>query len=253
MTTEAEASPTAENEALLTSDPWLNRVEALERELTSFKRASSRGRVVRLVLLLAVIALIGGTIWAFYKLGRDITSEKNLNLLADRAKARLDQSADPARKQLQLLVDNCRPVLTEAFNQRAETDLPRYTEAFNAERDVLVANLQTRLKDKITSHYQQSEKKYQAILQEEFPELKDPDLVIKTYAALQQILEKFVEKFYSEQLQQEFDRFSANWERLPLAPIPAEGEPTLEQQLIAELLRLASLIVEEKVEFQTSL
>jgi len=241
------ASPTAENEAVL------KRAEALEQEIAMFKKAVSRGRTVRLLLLLMICALIAAAVWTFYRLALEFGSRENLDLLAERARVRLDASADPAMKELQTLVDNCTPVLTTAFRERAEADMPKYTEALAAERDLLVANLQARLQEKVNDRYRQAETKYQAILQEEFPETDDPELIVQTYASIEQILEKLLQKYYSEELGREIEELSLAWEEFEMAELPDEGQPPLEQQLIASLLRLGALRLEKAPDLDSDL
>jgi hypothetical protein len=242
-----ETYPTAENEAVL------KKVEALEQEIAALKSAISRGRVVRLLLLVMILALICAAVWTFYRLALEFGSRENLNLLAERARIRLNASADPAMKELHALVNSCTPVVTTAFRERAEADMPKYTEALAAERDVMVTNLQTRLQEKVNDRYRQTEEKFQAILQEEFPEADDPELIVQTYTSIEQILEKLIQKYYSDELEREVEELSLTWEDFEMAELPGEDEVSLEQQLMAGLLRLASLRLESKSELDSEL
>lgn len=233
----SEDSPTVENEALLA------KIGAIEQEIAAVKAAVRWSSVTRLSLLVAVIALIVGAVWMFYNLAMEFQSKENLDLLAAKARERAEQTADPALKELRALVDNCTPMLTKAFREQAEADMPKYTEVLANERDELVDNLQFRLSEKITARYQATQKQYQAILQEEFPQVEDPELLVQVYASMAQIMDKLVEKYYSGQLRHEIEELSQTWNQFDTADLPAEGASSLEQQLMASLLHVAYLKV----------
>jgi len=231
----SENSPTVENEVLLA------KIGAIEQEIAAVKAAVRWSSVIRLSLLIAVIALLVGAVWMFYNLAMEFTSKENLDLLAAKARERAEQTADPALKELRGLYDNCRPVLIEAFQKQVEADMPKYTEVLAKQRDELVDNLQFRLSEKITARYEGAEKQYQAILQEEFPQVQDPEMLVQVYASISQIMDKLVEKYYSGQLREEIEELSKTWEEFEMADFPAAEDPTLEQQIIASMLKVAAL------------
>ncbi len=227
-------SSTPENEALLT------KIGAIEQEVASVKVVVRRAARIRLVLLVAVLALIVGALWSFYHLARQFGSKENLNLLATEARQRVDDSSGAAIKEVRALIESSRPVLTKAFSQQVEADMPKYSEAITHQRDILVNNLQDQLSKKVAAHYEQSGKKYQAILQEEFPQVKDPELLVQLYGSIEKIMDKLVEKYYSEQLRGEVQELSDTWVEFDMADLPAKGDPPLQQQFMASLLQLAA-------------
>ena len=230
----SENSPTSENEALS------KKIGAIEQEIAAVKAAIRRASRVRLVVLVLVLVILGGTIWAFYDLGMQLASQENLDLLTTKVKARVDESSQQAIKDVKGLVEHCQPVLMKAFTEQVEKDTPKYTAVLNAEKATLMANLEVQLREKILARYQETGDQYQAILRKEFPDLDDPDLVVQLYASIEQIMEKLVQKYYTDQLQGELQELGKTWEEFDMADLPGEGEASLQIQLVASLLQLAA-------------
>lgn len=235
----SEKPATTENEALSA------KAAALEQEVAALKVSVRRASRIRLLLLLAVVVFLAGSIWMFYSLAMELGSQENRNLLAEKARERAAASSDQARQHLQALIKHCQPVLIKAFQERAQADMPKYQEALAKEREELARNLETRLRGQLESRYQEASKKYQGILQEEFPELDDPELTVQLYAGITQIMEKLAEKYYSEQLESELQEMSQTWDQLEMAELPGQGDPVLEQQLTASLFVLAAMRLDE--------
>jgi hypothetical protein len=218
----------------------LNKIRALGQEVAAMKVALRRSSLTRLTLLLLVLAFLAVSIWMFYNLAMRFGSKENLDRLAAKANERINQSAEPAMKQLQGLVDHCTPVLTKAFSDQAQADMPKYTEVLDAQRELLVKNLETRLGDRITARCEAAGERYEAILREEFPQVDDSELLVQMYASIEQIMEKLVAKYYSEQIRQEVEGVADSWDDFEMADLPAEGETPLEQEFLAELMQLGA-------------
>ena len=241
-----ENSPPAENEALV------KKIGALGEEVKAIKTAMRRAGLTRLTLLVLVLAFLAVSIWMFYNLAMSFASKENLDRLAAKATERLNQSADPAMKQLQGLVDNCLPVLTTAFSEQAQADMPKYTEVLDQQREQLVKNLEARLGDRLDARWEAAGQRYEAILAEEFPQVDDSELLVQMYGTIEQIMEKLVAKYYSEQVRQEVEGVTETWNDFEMAELPAEGEPPLEQQFLAALLQLAAYRLEGQTILTTS-
>lgn len=235
-----EKPPANENDALE------KRIGAIENEVANVRVVVRRAGRTRLLMLLAALLLIGIAVWMFYGLARQFGSQENLNLLAQKAQARAQESSGPAMRHVQGLVDNSVPVLREAFRKQVEKDMPRYQAALDKEGQILAKNLETKLNEKIKTHYEEASKKYQEILREEFPDLEDPELLDKMYSSVVDILERFAEEYYSEKIQAEIDSMNQKWIQFEMAEVPKEGDPSLEQQFMASLLYLAALKIDEK-------
>jgi multidrug efflux pump subunit AcrB len=213
-------------------------IGALGEEVTAIKVALRRASRTRLLMLLLVLVFLAVAIWMFYGLGKQFASEENLDRLAAKANERINQSSGPAMKQLQGLVDHCTPVLTKAFSEQAQADMPKYTKALEEQRELLVRNLESRLGDRVTARTEAVGDRFEAILQEEFPQVDDSELIVQLYASIEQILEKLVAKYYSDQIRQEVEGVVDTWNDFEMAEVPAEGETPLEQEFLAELMLL---------------
>lgn len=235
-----EKSPTEGNEALL------SQIATLGDEVTAVKVALRRSSRTRLLLLLLVLAFLAVAIWMFYTLALSFGSKENLNLLAEKANERLDQSVEPAMNHLQGLIDHCMPVLTKAFNDQTQADMPKYTKTLDEQRELLVRNLESRLGDRITARCETVGDQYEAILREEFPEVDDSDLIVQMYASMEQILVKLVDKYYSEQIRQEVEEVCQRWEDFEMADLPEEGDLSLQQEFLAELMLLGHYRLKNK-------
>jgi len=242
----SESPPTTENQALLT------KIGAIEQEIAAVKKAVRRASFTRLLLLFVTLAILAGSVWMFYGLALEFRSKENLNLLAAKARERANESSKPALKEFHRLVENCQPVLIEAFQKQVEADMPKYTEVFTQERDKLRANLEVRLGGKITARYEAAGERYQEILREEFPQVEDPELLVQVYTSMEQIMEKLVDKYYSEQVRRELQEMQSTWDDFDMADLPGEGEPPLEQQFVASLLQLAADKLDSEPVFQSA-
>ena len=236
----SESTRTTENEAFGT------KIGAIEKEVATVKVVVRRASRRRLAVLVVALAIVGISLWMFYKLAMSFGSQENLSLLAEKARARIEESTDPALKQVQKLQENAVPVLREAFTAQVKKDTPKYSAAVGKERETLMKNLESELDKKIRAHFQKSSEKYQAILKEEFPELEDPELLDAMYSSIVDIMDRLVEEYYSDKVRNEIQGLNDKWLEFEMAELPAEGELPLEQQFIASLMYLAAMKIDEK-------
>jgi len=236
----SESTRTTENEALG------KKIGAIENEVATVKIAIRRASRTRLALLVAVVAVIGISVWMFYNLARSFASEETLNLFAEKAKERIEDSSPEALKQVQRLQKTALPKLQEAFNAQVEKDRPKFMSALEMERDALLGNLQNQLEVKIKDHMEEASDKYQAILQDEFPELEDPELLDDMFSSIVNIMDRLAEEYYSDKIRGEIEGLNEKWNNFEMADVPGEGEPRLEQQFLAALLNLAAMKVDEQ-------
>ena len=235
----SESTRTTENEA------FGKKIGAIEKEVATVKVTIRRASRTRLSLLVVALAIIGISLWMFYSLAMDFGSQENLNLLAEKAKERMDQSTDPALAQVRKLQENAVPVLKEAFLAQVDKDTPKYSAAVDREREILMKNLESELDKKIRAHFQKASEKYQVILAEEFPELKDPELLDAVYSSVIDIMDRLVQEYYSDKVKNEIEGLNEKWLELEMAELPTAKEPPLQQQFLAALLHLAAMKVDE--------
>ena len=235
----SDDSPKAENEALL------KKIAAMEHEVVAIRSALSQGRVVRLLMFAVALALIVGAVWMFYNLALQMKSKENLDLLAAEVKELLNNNSGEYMRQVQILRENCVPVLTKAFTEQAKADVPKYTAAIRAETDILKENLEAKALERVTAKYQEAQAKYTELLQEEFPEIDDPEIFVRMNSNIDKVTAHLVEKYYSEHLHNELLGLYDSWDAFTVADAPGDGDTTVAKQLIGSLLQLVELKLAE--------
>ena len=228
-------SPTTENEALL------KEVEALEQQVAALNLTIRRARTTRLVIFFVALAIVVGSVWMFYRLGMQVKSPENLQLLAQKAKDHFTGKSSDYVQKVKTIANNSIPVVKEAFLEQVKKDTPKYNQVAEEQRLLLVSNLRDQVRDQVMHHFAESGGQFKAILQEEFPEVDDPAAFAKMNANLDQIMGQLVEKYYAEDLQKEILKIYDQWDTFPVAEREGAEEVSLEQQLIANLLELVSL------------
>jgi len=233
------ASPGPENEALL------KKIEGMEAEVVVLGAAIRTGRRIRLVLLLAALAFVAVVVWAFYSLGKQATSNENLAELEAKAMARFGGNTDRYVKQVRVLVDRCYPVLSKAASERIETDWPKYSDAIKAQADQFTANMQTKLEEQVTKHYEKTGERLKGIIEQEFPQVRDQKAIERLEKNVDQIMVQLAKKYYGDELKREINRLYDGWDHFDRASDPPKGEVSLEKELIGHLIGLVHFRIEE--------
>ena len=236
----SESTRTTENEALG------KEIGAIEKEVATVKLVVRRASRRRLALMVVALSIVGISIWMFYNLAKSFASEENLNLFAEKARARMNQSSGPALREVEKLKESAVPLLQEAFTAQVEKDSAKYSAAVDKERETLMKNLESELDKKIKAHFQKSSEKYQAILREEFPELKDPELLDAMYSSVVDTMDRFVDEYYSEKVKNEIEGLNDKWNAFEMAEVPTEEGPTLHVQFLGALLRVGAMKIDDQ-------
>ncbi len=237
----SEKNPATENDALE------KKIAALEKEMVTLKVVIRRAGRTRLALLLAVLLIIGGAIWSFYRLAKDFASKENMKALADKASVRAEDTKTELLKHAMVLKDTSLPVLQKAFEDQVNKDRDKYTDLLNKEGQTLSQNVQAELEKKLRAHFEEQSSRYQAILQEEFPDLKDPELSDKMYSAVTDVLDRLVNEYYSAQIQDQIQQMNDQWREFEMAEMPKQDEPNLEMQFVASLFYLAAMKIDKRL------
>jgi hypothetical protein len=214
--------------------------EALQQEAAALQRSLSQARVLRLGLFVALLAFVIVVVLAFYRLGTRLQSEENMSALAKAAEARLAQRGDFFTRELQMLVENTGPVLSDAFSTQARKDLPQLLQSVEKEGDGLVDELSAQLTAKLDSHYQHLLDRHEKILKEEFPLVDDAVTQRRMMTNLHVAVDRLVKKYYIDQLQEETSKLYDQWSSFPAAAASASADVTTEDQFIETLLQLLS-------------
>jgi len=231
----SEGSQTVEIEALS------RKAEAIERESTALVKALGRARRTRQCLSLVVVVLIVAICALFYRLGDQFRSEQNTNLLLRTAEKQLAQRTDLFLTEVRKLADHSAPVLAEAFSAQSKKDMPKYGEAFNRERAVLLENLQERLKKQVQAHQKKVLDQHEAILKEEFPQFDDKKLHARMLDNMQIAMTPLVQKYYIDELGRQLQDMYDSWDEFPVAGPVRKGDPPLEDVPYGQLLELLTV------------
>ena len=234
----SEDSQTVENEALL------KKAGAMEQEVAALKAAIRCASVTRLVLFLVALALIVGAVCSFYGLAKKLTSKENLTALANAAKELLDDNPQYV-EQVKAVIEESTPKLQEAFLNQVKEDMPKYSALVVEERERLMETFPDRVRERITERYEEVGGEYQDILREEFPEVDDDETYDKMKNEVYKIVDQLVEKYYAEQVREEILRTYDGWDHFAMVDPIREGDISLEKQLMATLLELVKLRLED--------
>jgi hypothetical protein len=217
------------------------RIEALERETAALTAALAHAQQVRLWITLALVAFIGLTITVFYRQGKLLTEEKNLEQLRELAEKSLNAHQDQFLAEAQKLFNRTHPKVTEAFYAQAKKDSPKYLQGIELQRDKFVANLQEHLTTKLANRFQKSLDQHEALLKQEFPVADNPQLHDRMLENVELALRKLSKKYYGDQLEKQMLELYGNWDLFPPADPPSSGQASLEDQLIGTLLEVLTV------------
>jgi len=217
------------------------RIEALERQTAALSAALVQAQRVRLWITLALVAFIGLTITVFYRRAEQLNSAENRNLITALAQKSVDDHADDFMKQLEALARTAGPVVTDAFYQQAKRDLPKYLQASERERDLLVKNLQEDLQTKLGARFDKSLERHETLIKQEFPTAENDEIRKRMMNNVEAALQKLSQKYYGDELGKQMEELYVTWDQFPPAPPPAKGEATLDDQLIGSLLELLTV------------
>ena len=235
----SEKTPTVDTDALE------KKIGAIEKEVATVKVVIRRASRTRLALLLAVLLVIGGSIWAFYSLAMEFRSAETQEAFAKKASARAQELSEKAVDNVKKLAEEAVPVLREAFENQVQKDMPKYRDALNEEGTALKANLEKELDKKVRDKFDEMSVRYQAMLREEFPDLQDPELLDKMYASFADIIDGLRQEYYNDKVASQLEGISNKYYEFEMAELPKEGEPSLNMQFVASLMYLAALKIDE--------
>jgi len=216
------------------------RIEALERQTAALSAALVHAQRVRLWITLALVAFVGLTITVFYRRAEQLSSEENRNLLAALAQKSVDDHTGDFMRQLETLARTTGPVITHAFYEQAEKDLPKYLQASERERDQLMKNLQEDLQMKLGARFDKSLERHEALVKQEFPTADNDVIRERMMKNVETALQKLSQKYYGDELVKQMEELYKTWDEFPPAPQPA-SEDALGKEWIGSLLELLTV------------
>jgi hypothetical protein len=218
--------------------PTTAQVESLVRECSALRGARGRARAVRWIVLLALLAFVGVTCWAFWGLVRELGSPSYLNALTEAARQRMEKRSDFYMEQGQTLVKNVSPAVTEAFTAQFQSDLPAYLKALETEYPPFVEELKREVPARFEGRARRSLERLQAVMAEEIPALGDEALAQRLTDNLGRAFDRWNERYAVDAIQSRMRALSDRWDQFPMAEPRGADEPPLEDRLVAELTDL---------------
>lgn len=215
-------------------------IHKLEQHVDGLRRALNRARMLRLLILVVLIVMVVAIVYSFLGLANRVRSEAFINDVTTHAQKHVADHQDDYRKEVQAFVDNSYPVVSKAFTAQAQNDLPKFTEAFNKERDAFVVSLRERMDEKLAIKYKELLKQHEDMIVAEFPELKDPATRERVLVNFQMVIEKLVKRNYGDQFDAESKKLIALWESFPAAEEPGPNDSKLEEKLLEHALQVAA-------------
>jgi flagellar basal body-associated protein FliL len=216
------------------------KIQSIDKQVDALRAAINRARQLRVIILLVLIAILVAIVVMFMNLAKRVTSEPFINEVALLSQQHFNENQSAYQTHVQQFVDRSYPILTNAFSEQATKDLPKFTEAFNQERDSFVNNLRARMDEKLTKKYQDLLVTHENLIVSEFPELKDKDKRDIVLVNFQRIIERIVARNYGDQFNDEAKKLIAIWDSFPAAKEVGPNDPTLEEKLLEHLLHVAT-------------
>ena len=217
------------------------RIGEVEREVREVHAGLAAGKRTRLIVLLLLIAFSIGIGWMFYSLYQRVTSKQFTDGLTEAAQKHMEANQQVYSAEVQKLVDTSTPVLTKAFMEQTQKDMPKYTAALDSQRQELMDNLRPQLEELINKKYAEILEGYSEILIEEFPEAKDPEVQDRIMKSMEVAVDGLVKEYYVDQFKSQMEEMYASWEDFPVADKPQAGEAELSDQLIGFLLEIVTV------------
>jgi len=216
------------------------RIQAVEKEVAAVRQALRSGRNTRLIILLLLVVFVIGITTLYYQLVSRVQSRTFQQALVSHAQTYLEENGAEYSAEVEKLVSNVTPVLTEALQDQVKRDMPRYTEAIAAEREELVNNLKPELKKLVQARYKSGIGEIRELLVAEFPDAKDPVVQNRLEGSIQRALEKMVQEYYLDDVDAQVASAVKVWDIFPAAEEPDKDEAGPARQLIGCLLEMLS-------------
>jgi len=216
------------------------KIQSIEQQVDALRAAINSARKLRIIIFLVLIALLIAIVVLFMSLAKRVTSKEFVNEVAELSQKHFTENQAVYQSHVQQFVDRSYPIVTGAFQSQSTKDLPKFTEAFNEQRDTFVTNLRTRMDEKLTKKYQDLLVQHENQIASEFPELKDKESRDRILANFQFVIERLVKRNYGDQFNDEAKTLIALWDAFPAVADPGPNEPKLEERLLENLLFVAT-------------
>ncbi len=220
-------------------------VDGLERGQVALDEALGKMRRIRIFLLVALVAVVGVTIWKFYELAEKVRSEDNVAELMDAAQQRFNENRAIYIHELQTLADKAGPVIKTALEEQMQKDQTKFEEILDNEQSVLVENLQVGVTDALEKRQKQLSEEFERKFREKFPNAENDEVYTRMMANVEAALQRLIKKYYAEEIKGNFEEMAQTWEDFPAAEPAREGDVPLDDEMIGLLIELAQIKMAE--------
>ena len=217
------------------------RVEAVARESQAVTAALQKGRNVRLLLLVLLVALCVISVKSYYGLFAKMQEKEQLDAFAKKAEQRLTERSDLFTKEIETLVNHSAPTISKAFAERATKDMPLFLDAAGNQRDQLAENLQKKIEERLIAHHKKLLEKHAKLTNEEYPDIQDAETRDRMMANILVVVDRAAKKYIIQEFETELNELFVKWDHFPIADLPEKGELPLEDQFIGNLIELLQL------------
>ncbi|RMG39170.1 MAG: hypothetical protein D6725_05725 [Planctomycetota bacterium] len=206
-------------------------MEQRVRELKAALRAARRNRLILLFGVLVFLAAITGVL---LQVRAQVTSQEYKDALLKEFQAKLEGGlADDLMRELTAVLESKGPTVRDAFLAQLKKDWPKYSDAIARERQVLMDELEEHLSELVEKQHEKLLARFEKVLAEELPALKDDRVRAQMMANLSEALKRLIKKYYVDEFHRELAEMYETWDEFPAAD-PAPDEQ-LEDELIGTL------------------
>lgn len=226
-------SPTHES-ALLNQQ-----VDMLARDAAALSGSISRGRAIRLVLFVGLVALIAWIVITSYQMGnRVLNSEDYHKQLIQEFQNYVGAHQKDYSRELQHLYTNTSPVITKAFYAQAKKDIPVYMSYAQKQTDTIINDLNKKMTDRLTKRYDRLLGDRQDMIRNSMPEIKDPREQERLQKNMEVALNNLIKRHYIDKMDDQVRLVISEWDTFPTAPPRQAGTESLEDQFVGQLMEL---------------
>lgn len=212
-------------------------VAALEKRVQELKASLRAARRTRFILVLAVLVFLGTVTAVLLKVRAEVTSQRYKEALLQHFQAKLEGGlADDLMRELTAVLQAKGPAVKDAFLAQLKKDWPKYSDAIARERQALMDELEQHLSELVEKQHDKLLARFEKVLAEELPALKDERMRAQMMANLSTALKRLIKKYYVDEFHRELTSMYETWDEFPAAD-PAPDEQ-LEDELIGTLWEL---------------
>lgn len=226
-----------------------DKMNALENESRRILRALHWATKVRLILFCGLLLFVLVSAFLYYRLYIDIRTNR-LAEVQRTIEAQPELFSEPLTRQILRLAEEEGPHIAEVFRLQAEADSEVIIAAMNAERDVLIKNLQTDMQEKLTASFSKMLDEQEEMLIKEFPVLEDPEKMENVRNNMEKVYQQFGQRYYVDFLKEELEEIAGKLDEFP-ASQPKMANISIAEQIGLELFELIrmTLVYADNFEF----